>query len=84
MIIQSTLSLSDFKPGDEGRILGFHKGNAEYRQKLLSMGLTPNTPFKVIRYAPLGDPIQIQVRNFFLSLRKKEAQILLIERATAA
>ena len=44
------------------------------------MGLTPNTEFTVVRKAPLGDPIQLEVRNFQLSLRKKEAELLLIER----
>ncbi|HYF98212.1 MAG TPA: FeoA family protein [Coxiellaceae bacterium] len=72
--------LAELMPGERGRVCGFHKGNPEYKQRLLAMGFTPNTEFTVIRKAPLGDPIQVEVRNFQLSLRKKEAEFLRIER----
>ncbi len=72
--------LADLNPGDSAIILGFHKGDRDYRHKLLAMGLTPNTRFTVVRRAPLGDPIQIKVRNFDLSLRQKEALLLRIQR----
>ncbi len=74
------IELSELIPGESGRVLGFHKGNSEYKQRLLAMGLTPQTEFTVVRKAPLGDPIQLEVRNFQLSLRKKEAALLRIER----
>ena len=75
-----TVTLSNMKSGDKGRILGFFPGSRSYRQKLLAMGLTPNTEFEVIRTAPLGDPVQLRVRHCFLCLRKMEAEILKIER----
>ena len=75
-----TITLSDMKPGQRGRILGFFPGNRAYRQKLLAMGLTPNTEFEMIRLAPLGDPVQLRVRHCYLCLRKTEAEILKIER----
>lgn len=74
------MTLSDLNFGDMGRICGFHPGDKSYRRKLLAMGLTPNTQFQVIRRAPLGDPIQIQVRDFHLTLRQNEAIQLKIER----
>ena len=40
--------------------------------KLLNMGLTPGTVFKVISVAPLGDPIIIEIRNYNLAVRKKD------------
>jgi ferrous iron transport protein A len=43
------------------------------------MGLTPGTEFTVTRHAPLGDPVEIQVRGFNLSLRKAEADALRVE-----
>jgi ferrous iron transport protein A len=43
------------------------------------MGLTPGTEFTVIRVAPLGDPVEIRVRGFHLSLRKQEADTLIVE-----
>lgn len=76
----SAVCLSELNPGDQGRIRGYRKVDKIYRKRLLAMGLTPNTPFTLVRRAPLGDPIQIRIRNFSLSLRKDEASILLIER----
>jgi len=76
------ITLTQMQPGDVGKICGFHPGDKAYRQKLLAMGLTPNTYFEVIRRAPLGDPIQIRVRSYFLSLRQKEAELLKIERVS--
>lgn len=78
------MTLSDLSPGEFGRILRFRgDGDNGYRRKLLSMGLTPNTPFEVIRRAPFGDPIQIRVRNFYLSLRQHEVVQLEIERVNS-
>jgi Fe2+ transport system protein FeoA len=73
-------TLSQMKSGEKGRIVGFHPGDRSYRQKLLAMGLTTNTLFTVIRFAPLGDPVQIQVRDSYLCLRQLESEILKIER----
>jgi len=61
-------------------VVGFGEGGKAYRKKLLSMGLTPGAEFSVTRYAPMGDPVEIQVRGYSLSLRKEEAEALLIER----
>jgi ferrous iron transport protein A len=46
---------------------------------LLAMGLTPGTEFTVTRHAPLGDPVEILVRGFKLSLRKDEASTVFVE-----
>ncbi len=54
-------------------IIGYtSKINLAYRQKLLSLGLLPGSSFRVIRIAPLGDPIQIETRGSQLALRKKD------------
>ncbi|PMB54660.1 FeoA family protein [Coxiella endosymbiont of Rhipicephalus microplus] len=74
------LTFFDLNPGDFGRICGFYPGNKSYRRKLLAMGLTKNTQFQVIRRAPFGDPIQIQVRDFYLTLRQVEGIQLKIKR----
>lgn len=66
--------------GDAGRVAGFTRGGVGYRRRLLAMGLTPGTSFEVARCAPLGDPIEIRVRGFSLSLRRDEAEALLVER----
>ncbi len=74
------ISLRDLAVGSKGKITGLQKGNKAYRQKLLAMGLTPGTEFSMIRCAPMGDPVEIKVRGFALSLRKDEAETLLVER----
>ncbi|ODR95264.1 iron transporter FeoA [Methyloceanibacter stevinii] len=66
--------------GDRASVIGFNEGAQHYRQKLLAMGLTPGTEISVVRVAPLGDPVEIKVRGFSLSLRKHEADALKIER----
>ena len=75
-----SLALASMDVGQRGRVVGFDRGRASpYRRRLLSMGLTPGTEFEVTRTAPLGDPVEIRVRGFDLSLRKDEAAILKIE-----
>ncbi|HYQ90697.1 MAG TPA: FeoA family protein [Candidatus Competibacteraceae bacterium] len=76
-----TMTLGQLAVGEAGKVVGFDKSNRAYRQKLLAMGLTPGTEFTVVRYAPLGDPVEIRVRGFALSLRKAEANALLVERS---
>lgn len=68
--------LSTMKAGDKGKIIRVQPGNSFYRQRLIVMGLLPGTEFKITRIAPLGDPVEIAVRGFNLSLRKEEANIL--------
>ncbi|GAJ67643.1 ferrous iron transport protein A [Edwardsiella piscicida] len=50
-----------------------------YRQKLLSLGFLPGSPFTVVRIAPLGDPIEVKARRVSLVLRKKDLALLNIE-----
>lgn len=72
-------SITDLNVGEKAKITGFTKGNKLYRQKLLTMGLTPGTEFTLTRLAPMGDPVEINIRGFALTLRKEEASILIIE-----
>ena len=74
-----TTSIANLKPGDKGRIVGYSSGQSTYRRKLLAMGLTNGVEFKVERFAPLGDPIQIKLRNFSLTLRRSEAELIQVE-----
>lgn len=73
-------SLKMLATGDSGRIVGFDKTGSAYRKKLLAMGLTPGTEFTITRFAPMGDPVEIKLRGFSLSLRKNEASVLMIEK----
>lgn len=54
-------------------------GTGVLKRHLMDMGLTKGTEVKITKLAPLGDPIEIKVRNYELTLRKKEAEMILIE-----
>jgi len=73
-------SLKMLTAGDTGRIVGFDQAGGAYRKKLLAMGLTPGTEFTITRFAPMGDPVEIKLRGFSLSLRRNEASVLMIEK----
>lgn len=72
--------LKELTVGDRARVTGFNEGGGAYRRKLLSMGLTPGAELAVTRLAPMGDPVEIRVRGFSLSLRRAEADALVVER----
>jgi ferrous iron transport protein A len=74
------LCLGELTPGETGKVVGYKKGTLAYRERLLSMGLTRGAEFTVERVAPLGDPVEITVRGFALSLRKDEAGAVLVEK----
>ena len=76
-----TICLKNLVPGDAGKVIGFVKSGRAYRKKLLAMGLTPGTVFSITRFAPMGDPVEIKLRGFSLTLRKDEAEVLIVERA---
>lgn len=70
--------LSDLSPGVKGRI-AFVSGKGAIRKRLMEMGLTSDTVFEVVRIAPMGDPIEIKIRGYLLSLRKREAEHIEVE-----
>lgn len=75
-----TITISALEMNETAKIQGYTKEAKPFRDKLLSMGLTRGTEIKVVRVAPLGDPIEIKIRGFNLSLRKAEADVVLVER----
>lgn len=75
----NTLVLSDLKTGESARIVSI---NAEtlLRDRLLDMGLTPKTIVTLRKIAPMGDPIEINLRGYSLTLRKRDASFIEVER----
>lgn len=72
------LRLRDLAVGSQGRVTGYVNSARPYKKQLLAMGLTPGTEFTVTRLAPMGDPVELRVRGFRLTLRKAEADALAI------
>ena len=67
------MTLNDLKVGGEGVITAVN-GGGELRLRLLDMGLVPGTAVKVIKIAPLGDPIEITLRGYELTIRREHAK----------
>jgi len=67
------LTLADIPPGGKAKILRVG-GPAGTNSRLMEMGVTPNTVVSVVRVAPLGDPVEVRVRGYNLSLRREEAK----------
>ena len=70
-------TLDRLAPGEHAVVTGF-AGTPPGR--LLEMGLVPGTPVEVVRLAPLGDPMDLRVRGFHLSVNKHEAAALTVRR----
>jgi ferrous iron transport protein A len=68
--------LSDFEIGTEGTVKTV-LGEGKVRRRLFDMGIVPNTDIVMHKKAPLGDPIQITIRGYELSLRKAEAAFVI-------
>ena len=71
--------LSSLAAGGKGAVAEI-KVPADQRARLLEMGLLVGTPVELVRFAPLGDPVEIKVRGYHLTLRKHEAEQILVRR----
>ena len=66
------MTLKEMKPGQSGQVLSIGE-SGPLKRRIMDMGIAPGVALKVIKTAPLGDPIEINVRGYELSLRKEEA-----------
>lgn len=70
--MSSNYHLSSLKPGESGTIAAL-AGERPFRRRLMELGLLPGTNVRLINRAPLGDPLEIEVRGCRLSIRAAEA-----------
>ena len=70
--------LSEFNIGDKGTIK-IVEGEGRIRRRLFDMGLTPGAEVYLRKKAPLGDPIEVTLRGYELTLRKTEASLVVME-----
>lgn len=71
-------TLRDVKVGHSAKIVKLH-GEGALRRRIMDMGLTKGTEVLVRKVAPLGDPLELAVRGYELSLRKADAEMIEIE-----
>jgi Fe2+ transport system protein FeoA len=73
------IPLSELRPKERGTVLKVG-GSGAVRRRILDMGVVPGTEVEVVKLAPLGDPIDLLVRGYHLSLRREEARGILVEK----
>ena len=73
------MTLRDLKPGDTARVVKIN-GEGAIKRRIMDMGLIKGTSFSVRKVAPLGDPVEITVRGYELSIRKFDAEMVEVEK----
>lgn len=73
------MNLAMLKPGQQGRIIKLDASIGSIRRRMMDMGVLPGELIKVEKVAPLGNPIEVTVKGYSLSLRKEEAKGIEIE-----
>ena len=71
-------TIRDAKAGDKVRVIKLH-GEGAVRRRIMDMGITRNTEIYIRKFAPFGDPVEVTVRGYELSLRKDDAEMIEIE-----
>lgn len=72
------MDLAKLKPGEKGRITAIG-AIGPLKRRLMDMGVLIGEEVKVLKVAPLGDPIEVMIKSYNLSLRKKEAEGIAVE-----
>ena len=71
-------SLKELKPGEKGKITKV-SGTGSVRRRILDMGVVAGAEIELERKAPLGDPVEVKIKGYHLSLRKEEAANIYVE-----
>lgn len=76
---ETIVSLSKLKKGQKGKVVFLHTKDKGLRRRLLDMGITEGVLVRIKKIAPLGDPIDIELRGYELCLRKKDLNDIDVE-----
>lgn len=71
-------TLKDIAPGKSATVVRLH-GEGAVKRRIMDMGITKGTEVYVRKVAPLGDPVEVNVRGYELSLRKADAQMIEVQ-----
>ncbi|GLH67907.1 FeoA family protein [Geothrix edaphica] len=74
-----SIPLSDLQPGDQGEVVQV-QAQGPIRQRLLEMGFIRGVRLRVEKLAPLGDPMELVIKGYHLSLRRDESACILVHR----
>lgn len=70
------MQLSELKSGQSATVLSLQGGQGAYRKRLIALGLTPGAVVTMRHIAPLGDPVELEIRGVAVCLRKVEAAFI--------
>jgi len=70
--------LSELEPGEQGVVVRI-EGSSITRRRIMDMGIVRGAEIRVVRRAPLGDPVEFEIRDYNLSLRRRDAENVYIE-----
>ena len=73
------MTLNKLKAGEKCRVTAVG-GEGELRIRLLDMGIIPGTEIEIVKYAPMGDPVQLRLRGYELTLRTSDASLIEVEK----
>ncbi len=71
--------LADASSGDRCVVLEITSEPADLKSRLYALGVIPGSTLDILRFAPLGDPIQVKVRGSFISIRKSDAEVIRVK-----
>lgn len=72
-------TLNDLQIGQCGKVVGYSDEDEALLQRILEMGVNRGVTVEVVRVAPMGDPIEVSLRGYQLSVRRSEARLIEIE-----
>jgi len=72
------MTLKDLKPGESGIVASIGE-KGPIRRQIMDMGVTLGATIEIVKVAPLGDPIEVNIRGYELSLRKDEAKSIVLK-----
>ncbi|MDY6322188.1 MAG: FeoA family protein [Succinivibrio sp.] len=72
-------TLDSLKSGESAEVTAVRGEGTSLRRRLLDMGITPKTKITLVREAPLGDPIELNVRGYSLTVRKSDARLIEVQ-----
>ena len=75
---QDLKTLKDINIGERGIVVGIN-ASGPLRRRFMDMGITKGTIIQVVKYAPLGDPMELRLRDYVLSIRKNEAELIIVK-----
>jgi Fe2+ transport system protein FeoA len=82
-VVDTMVTLSSYRPGETGTIAQIC-GNPEFRLRMMEMGFIKGTEVKVIKFAPLSDPIEFLIKGYHVTLRRAQANNIIMNRPEKA